>query len=155
MLSLFSVAIVVILLLLVGVGVIVLIVVASKEERADAASAIVVGGAAVVGVLCCVVVVGGGAFLFFGVSPISPQPAVVMPAVTPVTPRPVIATLAPVPEIEAARIVVEPERATINLDEPIEVAIVAGGATDLYGIEIHLNYEDGLAVEGLTPGTCA
>lgn len=39
--------------------------------------------------------------------------------------------------------------------ESISVTIHIANATNLYGVEVHLTYEEGLRVDGIIPGTCA
>ncbi|MFQ6102421.1 MAG: cohesin domain-containing protein [Anaerolineae bacterium] len=48
-----------------------------------------------------------------------------------------------------------PENATVVQGESISVTIYITNATGLYGVEVHLTYDDGLSAGGPVPGTCA
>lgn len=149
--SLLIIVVVGLLGLLVAAGVVSLIVLAGREERGDLVSAIVIGGAAVVGVFCLVVVVAGVAVFFFGANVlVSPPPLAITPTPPPLALRPTGA-----PHIPQATVLLKPERTTIEPGESIQVTIAVEDVTNLYGIEVHLTYSGGLAVENLTEGACA
>jgi hypothetical protein len=48
-----------------------------------------------------------------------------------------------------------PENATVTQGESIIVTITITNASNLFGVEVHLTYDDGLSVGDLVPGTCA
>lgn len=136
-----------ILLLLIGVGLVV-IVLSDRAERRDIVMGIAIVGLILLLLLCCIGAAVGLAWFFFGATVTAPPPPV-YPTPLPVRPMPIA------PPAPPASVSLIPGDVTVAQGESISVTIHIADAADLYGVEVHLTYGDGLSAGGLVPGTCA
>ena len=137
------IAINVILLLLVMLGLAALML-AGRVERRTIVVLVAIGGLVLLLALCCCGI-GAGLVGYFNVQAPAPVPV----------PAPRVPTPAPLPAVPPATMRLVPSDATIAQGDAISVTVHITGATDLYGVEVHLTCGDGLSASGLVPGTCA